>query len=213
MIINRNLKHIHVHVPKTGGMSLLYILQQNKGWVNEFGQHTNLTNLEKQDKELYDVGKEYYKTTCIRNPWEHAVSFYYHAMDKSRFYLENFFSYPNFFNLSNDEKIKIDTSFNTFIKNSYHKYCQSNYTKECELKFDKWFNYNDWDEMLIFFEERYDITLINTFRKHNKYDIDFIKPIKISKDYRKFYDEETYEIVKDFSQNEIKRFNYKFDKK
>lgn len=212
MIVNRTLKHIHVHVPKTGGESLLFILQQHKDWVNDFGQHAILTDIKNKDIELYNNSKDYFKTICIRNPWEHAVSFYYHAMDKSRFYIENFFSYSNFHDLSNDEKIKIDTSFNNFIKSSYHKYCQSNYTKECEIKFDKWFNYDDWGLMLEFFEKKYDIKLINSFRKHNKFDIDFVKPIKINDDYRTFYDDETYQFVKDLSENEINKFNYKFDK-
>lgn len=211
MIVNRQLKHIHVHVPKTGGMSLLFILQQHKDWKNEIGLHSNLTDIERHDKELFEMSHSFYKTTCIRNPWSHAVSFYYHAMDKLRFFSENYFSYPNFFGLPNENKIQIDTSFKSFVKNSYKKYCQSNYTKESTITFDKWFKYEDWNDMLDFFYSKYNIKLVDSFRKHDKFDIQFIKPLEITNDFRTLYDEESYEIVKRLSFDEIKRFNYTFD--
>jgi len=217
MLINRDLKHLHTHVPKNGGESLTFMLQK-LGWnktgdkILNAGAHASLGTF-KNKKEYYEVVKDFYKTTMIRNPWEHAVSFYRHSLHRRLFLVENFFGCSNFSNMSDEDKLNIDVSFDRFIKTGYQNRCQTVFIKEFEdegLVFDEWFDYSDYDGMLKNFESRFKIKIENNIRTHDKKDLDYIIEMDYNKPYQEFYNEETYEIVKNLSKKEIEIFNYKF---
>lgn len=217
MLINRNLKHLHTHVPKNGGESLTFMLQK-LGWnqkgdeILNAGAHASLGTF-KNNKEYYDIVKDFYKTTMIRNPWEHAVSFYRHALHKRLFIVENFFGYRNFNGMSENDKLNLDVSFERFITKGYQNRCQSVFIKEFEdvgLVFDEWFDYADYDGMLKTFEKKFNVKIENNIRTHDKRYLEYIIDMDFNKPYQEFYNENTYEIVKNLSEKEINIFNYKF---
>jgi hypothetical protein len=217
MLINKELKHLHTHVPKNGGESLTIMLYR-LGWnrdsneILNFGAHAPL-GIFKKNKDLYEVIKDFYKTTMIRNPWEHAVSFYRHALHKKLFLSENFFNISNFDKMIDEDKLKIDFSFENFIKTGYTNRCQSVFIKEYEeigLVFDEWFDYAKYGHMLETFEKKFNIKIENSVRTHDKRNLEYITKMDVNRPYQDFYNEETYEIVKNLSEKEINIFNYKF---
>ena len=106
MFINHDKKAVFVHIPKTGGSSLLNILDdgntvwphvegynhdqdEDTRWLFPYGQHAMFSHLKYWDIELYKRIKSYYKFTIVRNPWSHAVSQYFydthiHHLDHTR---------------------------------------------------------------------------------------------------------------------------------
>lgn len=217
MLINREKKHLHIHVPKTGGESLTLMLSR-LNWnkrndkILSLGAHATLGSF-KKNIEYYEIVKNYYKTTMIRNPWEHAVSFYRHALHKNNFLVENFFGEKNFQHMSESDKLKINVSFENFIKKGYSSRCQSNFNKEFEdrgLKFDEWFDYANYEDMIRIMEKRFDIKIENNIRTHDKRHLKYIVDMDFNKPYQEFYNEETYEIVLKLSLKEINIFNYTF---
>lgn len=218
MIINSKLKHLHIHVPKTGGESIEFELRSIGEWnlkgdrALSLGKHATLLNFSRHP-DLVERISSYYKTVMIRNPWEHAVSYYRHALDRGLFLRENFFNHKGFNRFSEEEKLNLDVSFERFIKEGYNKRCQSVSTREIKemgLVFNEWFNYNEYSNMLETFEKKFKIKIENKFRRHDKKKLDYVIEMDFNKPYQEYYNDETYEIVKKLSINEINRFNYKF---
>jgi len=220
MLINREKKHLHIHVPKTGGTSLLNTLK-NLGWnrndedpIVKLGLHGTLCSLVRSGREIIrEEVNDYYTTTMIRNPWDHAVSLYKHKLRKSDFFKENTFKHENFHNLSENEKINLDTSFERFVKKSYSQMCQSVYLKEYKdfgLFFDEIFNFSEYNKMLETFENKFDILVNEKYTMNEAKKSEYAKEIDFEKPYKYYYNEETYEIVKNLSIDQIKIFNYTF---
>jgi|11_taG_2_1085331.scaffolds.fasta_scaffold01249_8 hypothetical protein len=206
MIKNDKLKHVHVHVPKTGGTSLTEMLKE-QGWKLE-GYHRKLIEL-KSDSNKY---KDYYKTVIIRNPWEHAVSFYIYLLFKKHFNILDFVSEED--RQSTGDNICLeDVSFKNYIKRTHiKKHYQSLFTEECTEKglvFDKWFDYSNFDSMLTFFNNKYDITINRNIREQDKRTHCKVIDIDDNKPYQDYYCDETYALVRDVSLSEIERFDYK----
>lgn len=217
MIINRELKHLHVHVMKTGGTSLRFNLSKHK-WNKKSDQlkglsmHSTLKTIENNPYLLDELG-DFHKTIMIRNPWEHAVSAYRHVLNVNIFYAANYFVHKNFKkNAEQFDITNLDLSFERFVKNSYVKgFAQSNFTYESnELKFDEWFDYRNYDKMIKYFSDKYNINLVNDMRERNHKNLKYVIDMDINKPYQEFYNDTSYEIVKNISKNEINRFNYKF---
>ena len=215
MFYSDNFKHIHIHNPKTGGKSLMFTIVANKnniGWNRNFAMHLTLPEIESKYKDFYDEIKNYYKTIVVRNPWSHAVSFYYHALDTNRFYKENFFSVKNFVKMNDKEKQNIDLSFESFVNNGYQKYIQEIYHKETDsLKFDKIFKYENWEEIIEFFQKTYDTDMSKTFNHHSREKIQTVNSIEILTDYRKLYNTKTIDKIASLSKDIIEKYNYKFE--
>jgi len=216
MIINRELKHLHVHVMKTGGSSLRTNLTRHK-WnkksdrLKGLSAHSTLKTIENNPYLLDELG-DFHKTIMIRNPWEHAVSAYHYVLDVKVFYSSNYFAHKNFKkNAKQFDITNLDFSFERFVKNGYKGFAQSNFTYESnELKFDEWFDYRDYNKMIRYFSDKYNINLVNDIRQKYYKNLQYIIDMDINKPYQEFYNDNSYEIVKNISKNEIKRFNYKF---
>lgn len=207
MVINHVYKHLQVHVPKTGGTSLREMLLKN-GW--EGLNHHSTLGIFKADADKY---KEYTKCVMVRNPWEHAVSFYGYLLWSKHFNPENF-------GLKRSKTIKHgdikaeDLSFSNFIKSRYIKILyQSLHTNEFHdigLKFDKWFDYANFDCMLRLYEKTFNIKIERNIRMQDKRKIDYVIDFDVDKPYQQYYDDETYDLVKKVSKKEIELFDYKF---
>jgi len=61
--------YIFVHIPKTGGTSVATVL----GCIDVTGHSTPARIIEEIGQDLWD---SCFKFTLVRNPWDHAVSFY-----------------------------------------------------------------------------------------------------------------------------------------
>lgn len=207
MIVSQKNKHFHIHVPKNGGTSFREMMLSN-GWEG-YSHHMTVKDVDRNQYQFQD----FYKTIMIRNPWEHAVSYYRYLLHETCFNIRDFSdtcetkeTYKNI----NPE----DVTFENYIKTSYQKrHYQSLTSVELEekgLTFDKWFDYSDFDDMLNFMEGKFKIELNRDLRIHDKNKFNYVIDIDVSKPYQEFYNDETFEIVKNVSKKEIEIFNYKF---
>lgn len=205
-------KHLHIHNPKTGGKSLMFTVMSNDGWKRDYSMHLTLPEIEIKYPKFYNEVKDYTKSIVIRNPWSHAVSFYYHALDTNRFFKENFFSVKNFGKMTDKEKQNIDLSFDSFVNNGYQRYIQEIYFKETDnLKFNKVFKYENWEEIVEFFKNTYDVDMSKTFNHHSREKLQTVNGIEILNDYRKLYNTNTIDKIDSLSKDIIIKYNYKFD--
>lgn len=92
MFVNNDKQAVFVHVMKSGGTSLLSILDNGKdlhegGFINEvhktkwycpIGQHASFKQLKGCCPDIYETITDYYKFGVVRNPWAHAVSKYFY---------------------------------------------------------------------------------------------------------------------------------------
>ena len=208
MIVNKKHKHLQVHVPKTGGTSLREMLLKN-GWEG-LSNHSTLSSL-KNESEIYS---EYTKCVMIRNPWEHAVSFYGYLLSRQHFNIQDFQPNKKYKEISPDNVKKEEITFKGFINLTYkNRLYQSLYTTESEeigLKYDKWFDYAKFEDMLKYYEKNFNINIERNIRKQDKREINYMIDFDVDKPYQDYYDDDTYEIVKEVSKKEIEMFNYKF---
>ncbi len=190
-------KHIHIHVPKTGGSSLQSSAKSND-WYTPIKAHATLPEI----YNYFDISG-FYKTVTVRNPWDHAVSMYYQILTPSSFLSKNFFNLPYFCKEIDIIKQKIvtdDISFINFLEKTYQNdWYQSKYNIESkDIKFDKWFKYEEYKEIIEFLNFKYKTNLKNievNITANKKLILDII-PVS---DYRNLYCERTYNIVKELS--------------
>lgn len=210
MLLNKNLKHIHIHVPKTGGGSLTKMIH-GYGYKKLNGAHSSLNAL-KHHSEILKSIKSYHITTCIRNPWEHAVSAYINEVSTKSIitFKGNPFHHTGFSDMPLGEKLQLDLSFKRFLKTGFKKYIQDNYITETTTKINEWFDFSNYKQMINSLESRFNFKLNNIYREHDKRSRKTIIDIDIHKPYQSFYDEEDYEYIKNTSPKTIKVFNYKF---
>lgn len=210
MIINLKLKHLHIHVPKTGGTSFRDMMIKN-GWEGKT-PHSTMDNL--RYEENWEQYLNFNRSIMIRNPWEHAVSFYGFLLNKKIFNIKDFDNKRKDFELKPEDITSEDVTFKKYIKNSYKdRHFQSYYTKELTdlgLTFNQWFDYSNFEDMLIYFENNYNVKLNRDIRIHDKKTFEYVIDFDVLKPYQSYYDEETYDIVKNLSKKEIEIFDYKF---
>lgn len=210
MIINLKLKHLHVHVPKTGGTSFRDMMAAN-GWEGK-SHHSTLDSLKQE--ENWEQYINFNRTVMVRNPWEHAVSFYGYLLYKRTFNINDFDKKRKRFELKPEDVTPEDVTFKKYIKNSYKdRHFQSIYTTEyldSGLTFNQWFDYSNFEDMLMYFEQNYNIKLNRDIRIHDKKTFEYVIDFDVSKPYQYYYDDETYDIVKGLSKKEIEMFDYKF---
>lgn len=208
MIVNKKHKHLQVHVPKTGGTSLREMLLKN-GWEG-LTYHSTLGSLKNES----DIYSEYTKCVMIRNPWEHAVSYYGYLLSRQHFNIQDFQPNRQYKEISPDDAKKEEITFKGFINLTYRRRLyQSLYTTELEdigLTYDKWFDYDKFEDMLNYYEKNFNINIERNIRKQDKRKINYVIDFDVDKPYQEYYDDDTYEIVKEVSKKEIEMFNYRF---
>lgn len=192
---NYNKKYIFIRVPKNASTSLTKSVGQIKHYSIDF-----------LIKEV-DVNIHNYYTFCIvRNPFDRLVSWFsYHKFNVGK---------------------KRDTKLNKHYKNStFKKWIQngcilpSSWTMERDkynpnpLHQHLWVCDNE-DNVLVNFVGRYETLKKDYEIIKNKININkSLSQVNISKhkDYKKYYDKETIDIVNEKFNKDLKIFNYKFD--
>jgi hypothetical protein len=187
---------IFVHIPKCAGISI------NKSlFGNLAGGHTTL----EQYVNIFEpkLFQSYFKFTFVRNPWDRVVSAYcflnkggFNQWDKD-FYEKELAPYQNFSdfvkNWLTHENIFKHHHFKpqyTYIVDKYHK---------VSVDYIGYFETIEQDYQYIANKMG-----VNTLLEK--------KNIVLRDDYKSFYNQETKDIVADIYQEDIKLFNYSFDK-
>lgn len=191
---------IFVHIPKTAGTSIKKYIGKNN--LNDL-VHMKLSEMKNYfyDKEKrYNKIKfrDYFKFTVLRNPWERMVSIYEYRKETSKkSYWQNI--------------RKKNYNFNEFLKyfldlfgleelisrGNYLKYI----TLNKKIKVDYAINFHN-------FEKDFKVikkikigkkNLIQKLRKSNK------------KDYRKYYNSESLDLINDIHKDDIEIFKFDFE--
>lgn len=211
MHVNHKRKALFFHVPKTGGTAIhtafsAHTITTKDKWEFYLGMHGNFTDLKygPGTKKVFDKLIKYWKFCFVRNPWSHAVSLYFNLIDLDRWVKEE-----------HPEPIENYKNFKWFLK-TYNGETplyrpQSHYTfYDKEFKIDKWYKYEQlqeaWDDICERFKyKKFKLPVVNiTKQRKNIFDIAY------PEDYRTYYDDESIEYVANKSENEIRRFNYRF---
>jgi len=187
MISNKE-KFIFIHTPKCGGGSIRQILNQNFGRKDEYPykdsitHHWSISQFIEKDKKLLS----YYKVGVIRNPWDRAVSWFYHckARHNVKVAFKDFVLNEDLFNFN-------DFASNKLIYNGKNIMDLVIKTEDIEDDFSV-------------FAKRFNITNYNIPRNRH------MTQRALNSDYRSFYDEETKNLIAKRFDWDIKTFGYKF---
>jgi len=197
MLYSEKHKFVVVTPPKTGSHTLGKTLAPMK-WLAH--QHGTYSLVKKKFPEIYsDIVENFKKFFVVRNPWEHAVSSYFHKIENYKFSIE----------VRNDFEIDWYETFESYLKNDLYV-PQSKFTFD-----DPLFLYDDvilfenldseieriCDEFGIVFESAHEM---NGKNRENYFGH------KYPENYQDIYTPELVELVTNKSQKEIKQFNYKF---
>ena len=206
MIVSHKYKFIYIAVPKTASTSLGTALQEycegeplispkllakNPDFVQEketlppIKKHMPARKIKKLVGPK--IWKEYFKFTIERNPFDKLVSYYF--MKKS------------------DEKHSCGNSFKEFVlncKNEVRNFPKGAniYSLKGEIALDYIGHFETLEKDLDFICKKLGLPNLNLGRKKSGFRPD--------RDYRKYYDEETKEIVSKHYAKEIEAFGYKF---
>ncbi len=213
MNVNHHHKALFFHIPKTGGTAIHLAMSRHERFKHEtpetiereywefyLGMHGSFSMLktDKNTKDEFDTLMSYYKFCYVRNPWSHALSYYFHWIHKDKF-----------LKLDGYQQSLDWKNFKWYLENKYDP--QENYTfKDPEFKIDKMFKFEElqdsWDELCDRFNyNRNTLPDVNNSKEHKNI-FNFTYP----KHYSEWYDNESKEMVEAVSKNEIEKFNYKF---
>ena len=204
--LNKNIKFsIFTHIEKCAGMSLCKFLNIHKN--NKFN------NLEKRHNTIKDdiiIIKNFFKKinenhifffTCLRNPWDRMVSFFH--------YIRELEINENYVFWSKYHEICKKNTFTDFIlyANDYPHYIGACKSYKKRLTYEKKFicdyviNYHNIETDIKFLQNIFSI-------HHNLPRINSSK----HKNYKFYYNSNTEEIINKMFQDDIKYFNFCFEK-
>lgn len=188
-------KCIYVHIPKNAGLSLSYTLFGNTG-----GSHRKIKDYKRFfSKKTF---KAYYKFTIVRNPWDRVVSTYFFLKAGGL---------TNKDKLWSEEHLGKYDDFNVFVKDWL---TEENISKSLHFQHQHVFLENEKGEIDIDFIGRFEY-LPEDFKKITKA-LKIKRELKKTnksnrvKDYKKYYNEESIEVVRELYQKDIFLFNYNY---
>ena len=203
-MISHKHKCVFIHIPKTGGMSMEQMLGVD---VLKFHQHSRSlvkhgTPFNEYYKKYFNQDLGYFKFTIVRNPWDRAVSIFYHEKKMNQ-------TNPN-----KRRRLIVDfckkyknKAFSEFIKS---KLINKSHTLKDTL----------WKSQAQFLTDKYDFICkfedLEADVRHvcNKLNIDFSnfphinKGAKPTKNYKELYDQESIDIITDLYKQYFKSLNY-----
>ena len=215
MNVNHHHKALFFHIPKTGGTAIHLAMSRyerlkdespenikKEFWHFYLGMHGSYTMLkkDKNTKDEYEKLKKYFKFCFVRNPWSHAVSYYFHWLHLDKF-------------LRLDKRHQEDDwkNFKWFLESKFYE-PQEKYTfNDPEFENDRWFRYEDlqkcWDTLCRKFDYNfYTLPNDNSSKDHKN-----ILGLPYPDDYREMFDEESKQMVAERAKNEIQKFKYTFN--
>jgi len=208
-MINKALKTIFIHIPRTAGSSVEIALGRTKkhgwgrahrdilfGWDSIFKIHLQHATI----KELIDfrlVNKnnlaDYFKFTIVRNPWERAVSdFVWLNIDDT---FRNYLLQKGKFEYIAKNKSSKDTRYDHFRPQADFIFYTDNNLMDFVAKYETL--QKDWNKICS------NIGLKITTLGHTKQ--------TKHKHYSTYYDSETKKLVEKLYQKDIDIFNYTFE--
>lgn len=178
-------KILFIHPQKCAGSTVRVLLRKQypKGIEPKPNQHYRAIQWK---EEIGDAVDNCYKIGVIRNPWDRAVSYFYHLKTHQDYKYS--FEY-----LVNRTTLLYNVNFSAYCK--YHI--------DGEYVIDYMIRQENISE---------DIDILATKLKFKEYTIDHVdhKTIRPDKNYRKYYTEKTRSQVEAACQWEINKFGYKF---
>jgi hypothetical protein len=184
MIVSPDSKHMFIDIPRTGSTSIRHMLRSRYGWIKHAGKHANKR-----------VNNNIIKFCFVRNPWDRAVSWYKYR--KTRYVA---------FDCSKGSST--GRSFKQWLMDPiYGAYSKRGYgmgVDQCSWIDNRSINY-------IGRFEKYNDDLRNIMKLLGLQPPKKILHLNSSthRHYLDYYDDESYEHVKQHSCKDVSRFGYK----
>jgi len=202
-MISHKYKFIFVHVPKTGGTSIMTALRS----FDLRGEgHYTLDEIKKNNNISSFQAQQYYKFAVIRNPWDIVVSNYHYSRMKKSFWHsdENTTRYE----LHPDYELSSRINFSEYVKLLVENKLNHHFSMVPQVHWiDETLN------SLIRFEN-----LENDFSKVCRQiglgdvALEKINPSR-HQHYSEYYDNLSRDLIYDYFLQDIKQFNYTFIRK
>ena len=190
IMIDHNLKVVAVHIPKSGGLSIRYILFNR--------QPDRFMHCKPNHPDYEKYWNDYFTFTFVRNPFDRLVSGYLFTLNKKN---DN----KEFYTDITNEKYK---DFNDFIINCNHETLITILRFEPQVNWIRGYKYNfigrfeNLEEDLKTLQYQLDLEIKN---------LPLINNTINRKPYWEYYTEESKEIVENLYKDDLMFFNYKFD--
>jgi hypothetical protein len=190
-------KIIFTHPQKTGGTTIesafrwhpKYKTSKDINAYRSFFQMIKHASLSQHIFQLEKLGynhKDFFKFTCVRNPWDAAVSFYlFFRKEKRQIAMSSF----------QDFLLEVCSDKDSFLNASFFYFHNGEYCIDYVIRYE---NYKE-DAEKIF--KKYGVDWNENFHTG-------IRPKNLC--YKNFYNEFTKKIVENKANDLIKLFNYKF---
>ena len=192
-MISKKLNCIYIHIPKTAGMSIESILGEDVKRLHQ--QSIKIKHGTPKEWKYPKYWEDYYTFTFVRNPWDRVVSSYLFNLKMS---------YNN--STQHDrEKIKEYglNGFNQYVLNDLRKTKSRHF-----LPYTHWILGYEYDFIGKLENFKDDMKLVCKKLQINFIDTHINKTKR--ENYRRYYNEESKNIIADIYRDDIKRFNYSF---
>lgn len=199
-------KLLFVHIPKTGGTSVIDYFGFKENTRNLWGRILN-TSVEVSHLPLYAINElydltDYYKFCFVRNPWDRMVSEFKFGIKESPEGIKLFEltdSFETFLESIKENLPRIQNNRPShWLTNHYQT--QWSFIKSEEIKMDFIGRFENFDEDLKYLGKKFNI----------EKDIPFLNKTEHG-DYKSYYTEKSIDLVKEIYKDDIENFHYKFD--
>lgn len=180
-------------------------------------KHGSITDYIKKLQELGFNHEDFLKISIIRNPWDRAVSYYYHIKSSEVRYWHKLRDEEG---LSEREK-KLRPDYKRISHQASDQFTFNEFlNKELYLR-----NISSHEKM--FYKEKYIVDFVVRYENYEKDVFNLMKKLEVKyydlkkinynttrplkDDYRSYYNKETKQIISNFFEEEIDLFNYTFE--
>jgi chondroitin 4-sulfotransferase 11 len=197
MIISNQAKCIFVHIQKTGGASVEQLLRANDAGIeqNSLEGRRHISAVELRARVAPEIWGAYFKFAFVRNPWDRLVSWYHMCVQTPT---------ANRFALYIKDNAP---TFDDFLKKTTTGMAERTTRNQLDYVTD------DQGEIIVDFIGRYEQLEDEFSRIKKRLSLDAELP-HVNKsahdDYRKYYTDETRDIVSKRFEKDIRHFGYAF---
>lgn len=193
MIVSDQAKLLFLHIPRTGGTSIMSLLKDRlpdaKGLLL---QHDNASTVSISFFRQYS---DYFKFSFVRNPWDRLLSLYALALKYPVDNSKPLFSFEAFYKKYELEQVNLKLGRAFYLNQTDYLY-----NKNGEMVVDKVGRYENYEHELleILHEQNIPFTYIPRLNKTEH------------AHYRSFYSEERKKFVEKLCYKDIESFGYRF---